>query len=198
MRGAAVPQICPRCGGGPVAAIHWDPFYLSVNDRADVTNGRAILARSGMSRLVYAARRDLPSWGCIGCVPSWDEMHRLAWQDFDWQEAKAAAVMAQDFEEAARLLDLQKGLLPQQAILAEPLLRCLIPNPRTGTIDPQWRTRTAVLLARQMHESRDFSAMPILADALQDAGCDNADILDHCRGPGPHVRGCWVVNLVLA
>ena len=39
--------------------------------------------------------------------------------------------------------------------------------------------------------------MPILADALQDADCNNADILDHCRGPGPHVRGCWVVDLVL-
>ncbi len=36
-----------------------------------------------------------------------------------------------------------------------------------------------------------------LADALQDAGCENADILTHCRGPGPHVRGCWVVDLVL-
>ena len=35
------------------------------------------------------------------------------------------------------------------------------------------------------------------ADALQDAGCDNDDILDHCRGDGPHVRGCWVVDLVL-
>ena len=54
-----------------------------------------------------------------------------------------------------------------------------------------------VSLARQMYDFRDFSAMPRLADALQDAGCDNADILDHCRGPGPHVRGCWVVDLVL-
>ncbi|HVL11991.1 MAG TPA: hypothetical protein VM529_05470 [Gemmata sp.] len=49
-----------------------------------------------------------------------------------------------------------------------------------------------------MYGSRDFSPMPILADALQDAGCDSADILDHCRGPKQvHVRGCWVVDLVL-
>ncbi|MDY3557511.1 hypothetical protein R5W23_000037 [Gemmata sp. JC673] len=68
---------------------------------------------------------------------------------------------------------------------------------RSSPLLPEWRTRTAVLLARQMYESRDFSAMPIFADALQDAGCDNADILNHCRGPGPHVRGCWVVDLVL-
>ena len=59
-------------------------------------------------------------------------------------------------------------------------------------------TDTAVAIARGMYESRDFSTMPILADALQDAGCDSADVLDHCRDPnGVHVRGCWVVDLVL-
>ena len=71
------------------------------------------------------------------------------------------------------------------------------PSPRSVAFSSAWRTDTALLLARQMYESRDFSLMPILADALQDAGCDNADILNHCRGPGPHVRGCWVVDLVL-
>jgi hypothetical protein len=48
-----------------------------------------------------------------------------------------------------------------------------------------------------MYETREFAAMPILADALQDAGCENADILTHCRGDGSHVRGCWVVDLLL-
>jgi hypothetical protein len=77
-------------------------------------------------------------------------------------------------------------------------LRCIQGNPfRPVTFSPQWRTDTAVTLARQMYDSRDFSAMPILADALQDAGCVSDAILDHCRGPGPHVRGCWVVDLVL-
>jgi hypothetical protein len=78
------------------------------------------------------------------------------------------------------------------------LLRDIFGNPfRPVAFDPEWRTDTAVTLAHQMYESRDFGAMPILADALQDAGCEEADILDHCRGPGPHVRGCWVVDLVL-
>jgi hypothetical protein len=49
-----------------------------------------------------------------------------------------------------------------------------------------------------MYASRDFSAMPILADALQDAGCDSDDVLNHCRGEDSHVRGCWVVDLVLS
>jgi len=68
---------------------------------------------------------------------------------------------------------------------------------RAVPFDANWKTSTAVALAKQMYDSRDFSAMPILADALQDAGCENGDVLDHCRGPGPHVRGCWVVDLVL-
>jgi hypothetical protein len=78
------------------------------------------------------------------------------------------------------------------------LARDIIGNPfRPVAFDPEWRTSTAVLLARRMYDARDFAPMPVLADALQDAGCEHADILAHCRGPGPHVRGCWVVDLVL-
>ena len=79
------------------------------------------------------------------------------------------------------------------------LLRDIIGNPfRSTRGSPKWRTETAVLLAAQMYESRDFSAMPILADALQDAGCDSDDIFSHCRDANQvHVRGCWVVDLVL-
>lgn len=70
------------------------------------------------------------------------------------------------------------------------------PPGRAG-IAVEWRTTTVVSLAKGMYESGDFSSMPILADALQDAGCDNEDVLSHCRCPGPHVRGCWVVDLIL-
>ncbi|HEY1189515.1 MAG TPA: hypothetical protein VGE74_17855 [Gemmata sp.] len=78
------------------------------------------------------------------------------------------------------------------------LVHELFGNPfRPVTFASEWRTDTATALAREMYESRDFSAMPILADALQDAECDSADVLDHCRGEGSHVRGCWVVDLLL-
>jgi len=68
---------------------------------------------------------------------------------------------------------------------------------RPVAFDVEWRTTTVLALARHMYESREFSAMPVMADALQDAGCEDENILSHCRGPGPHVRGCWVVDLVL-
>lgn len=77
-------------------------------------------------------------------------------------------------------------------------LRDIFGNPfQPVSFAPDWRTDTAALLARQMYDAYDFSAMPILADALQDAGCDNEDALSHCRSSEPHVRGCWVVDAVL-
>jgi anti-sigma regulatory factor (Ser/Thr protein kinase) len=90
------------------------------------------------------------------------------------------------------------GRQPAERGIQAALLRDIFGNPfRPVTFEPAWRTTTAVQLAQSMYHSRDFAAMSILADALQDAGCDNAAILDHCRGEGPHVRGCWVVDLVL-
>jgi hypothetical protein len=79
------------------------------------------------------------------------------------------------------------------------IIRDIFGNPfRPITFDPSWLSTNVVSLARQMYDSRDFSAMPILADALQDAGCDNADVLNHCQQPGEHVRGCWLVDALLA
>jgi hypothetical protein len=78
------------------------------------------------------------------------------------------------------------------------LLHDIIGNPFcSAAVDPRWHTSSVLGLARAMYDSRDFVAMPILADALEEAGCDNADVLTHCRGSGPHVRGCWVVDLIL-
>jgi hypothetical protein len=78
------------------------------------------------------------------------------------------------------------------------ILRDIFGNPfRPVSFNPEWRTPTVLNLANQMYKSRDFSAMPILADALEDACCDNEEILGHCRGEGPHVRGCWVVDKIL-
>jgi hypothetical protein len=79
------------------------------------------------------------------------------------------------------------------------LLRCIFGNPfRPVAFDPAWRTESAVALARTAYDTRNFTLLPILADALEEAGCDHADLLTHCRDPqATHARGCWVVDLVL-
>jgi predicted component of type VI protein secretion system len=60
-----------------------------------------------------------------------------------------------------------------------------------------WQGGLVVSMARQVDESGDYRDLPVLADALDEAGCTDPDLLDHLREPGPHVRGCWVVDLVL-
>jgi hypothetical protein len=60
-----------------------------------------------------------------------------------------------------------------------------------------WRDSTIRKLAKSIYDDRAFDRLPLLADALEEAGCTDADILAHCRGDGPHVRGCWVVDLIL-
>ncbi|QEL18634.1 hypothetical protein [Limnoglobus roseus] len=78
------------------------------------------------------------------------------------------------------------------------ILRDIFGNPfRPVTFSPSWLTTTAVGLAEAIYADRAFDRLPILADALQDAGCEDEAILAHCRGDGPHVRGCWVVDGVL-
>jgi hypothetical protein len=93
----------------------------------------------------------------------------------------------------------QLALSSQWALLAE-LCREVVGNPfRPVMIDPmwlQWNDRAIPGLARGIYERGHFEGLPILGDALEDAGCTDRSLLDHCRGPGPHVRGCWLLDLL--
>jgi hypothetical protein len=80
-------------------------------------------------------------------------------------------------------------------------IREIFGNPfRPVAVNPAWlawNDGTVRRIAQSIYDKRAFDRMPILADALEEAGCDNEDILNHCRGEEPHVRGCWVVDVVL-
>ena len=86
----------------------------------------------------------------------------------------------------------------EQGVQAD-MVRELFGNPfHPITFAPAWRTSDVLLLARGIYEERAFDRTPILADALQDAGCDSDDILNHLRDPhATHVRGCWALDMVL-
>ena len=81
------------------------------------------------------------------------------------------------------------------------LVRDIFGNPfRPTTVPPTllaWNDGTVPKIAQGIYEERAFDRLPILHDALLDAGCDDEDILAHCRSDGPHVRGCWVIDLIL-
>ena len=85
------------------------------------------------------------------------------------------------------------------------LIRDIFGNPfRPASLNPAWQTPTVVALGQAAYDSRtlpgstlDGARLAVLADALEEAGCDNANVLNHLRSPGPHVRGCFALDLVL-
>ena len=85
-----------------------------------------------------------------------------------------------------------------RAIQAD-LIRDIFGNPfRSITLKLAWRSLDVISVAKGINASQDFSGMPVLADALQEAGCDSDDILNHLRDTNAtHVRGCWALDLVL-
>jgi hypothetical protein len=78
------------------------------------------------------------------------------------------------------------------------LIREIFGNPfRPVAFHPGWRTSTVVTVAQAVYDECRFQDLPVLADALEEAGCTNQDILNHCRGGGEHCRGCWALDLIL-
>ena len=101
------------------------------------------------------------------------------------------------FARSSQAWGVESGDYPS-ALLLPPLLRDIFGNPfRPAVFDSRWRTADTLGLARGIYAHRAFDRLPLLADALMDAGCDDDQIISHCRTGGPHVRGCWVVDLVL-
>jgi hypothetical protein len=128
---------------------------------------------------------ELRLWG----LPSsdWRLSHALGNEDIVGQAVSKLVFFADGAESPHLVHGKMIGLL--QEVFGNPF--------RPVTPDSSWLTSTVVKLAQGVYDERAFERMPILADALEDAGCDNKDVLEHCRGPGPHVRGCWVVDLLL-
>jgi hypothetical protein len=78
------------------------------------------------------------------------------------------------------------------------LLRDIFHGPRRAVyFQSRWRTDTVLRVAQGIYADRAFDRLPVVGDALEDAGCADEQILEHCRRPGEHVRGCWVVDLLL-
>lgn len=86
---------------------------------------------------------------------------------------------------------------PRRSTLCH-VLRDVFGNPFRPTPFPRsWQAGPVLAVAESIYAERAFAEMPVLADALEEAGCDDPRILEHCRQPGLHARGCWVVDLVL-
>jgi hypothetical protein len=164
--------------------------------RSEVQNEeRRVLRASGeeRARLIITTLRL-----CEGVV--WaadDEAWRAAVQASNWS-ADTAAVLASG---TAHDVSTWAQALPVERRAHCDLLRDVFCNPfKLPAVQPawlKWNHGTIPGIARGIYDDQAFERLGVLADALEDAGCSDAVILDHCRKPGEHVRGCWLVDLIL-
>lgn len=114
-----------------------------------------------------------------------------------------AALQDRVLNTGRKLNNLEEGLAGKIGVNQEKRVQCDLLRDIFGNIFrpvtflPSWRTSTVLALATGIYQDRAFDRMPILADALQDAGCDNEDIRNHCRSETVHTRGCFVIDLCL-
>jgi hypothetical protein len=126
---------------------------------------------------------------------------------FAGQEAWQAAAKALAWQAAAKVPPRQfvrptwdaaerAARAAQCDLLRDVFFSCLHPV-RFRQAWREWHGGAAVRIARDIYDRRRFEELPVLADALEEAGCDEQAVLEHCRGGGPHVRGCWAIDLAL-
>jgi hypothetical protein len=132
---------------------------------------------------------------------AWDAANE-AFNEFDNREGREeAALAARSVCESKDIIDWISPLTWKEAEASAALIREMFGNPFSPAAGIMaflsWNDGTVPKLAQTIYDGRAFDRLPLLADALEDAGCDDADILSHCRTPGEHVRGCWVVDLLL-
>jgi hypothetical protein len=120
----------------------------------------------------------------------------------DARSARVTGTVRKTLLRSARMAANDVCRLPRSGPIPAALLRCIFGNPfRSQPPLPAsvlaWNGDTVRRIAEGIYEERAFDRLPILADALLDAGCDDEELLAHCRSAGPHVRGCWAVDLIL-
>ncbi|HEX8911708.1 MAG TPA: hypothetical protein VF796_05070 [Humisphaera sp.] len=169
----------------------------AVSITADALNAVECYADTGKTKAALKRVRQGVKEARHG-IPNGDKSRHIEWVALWLAEVAASEnVSAGVGDELVRLASL--GLVGRDVQSSlEPLTRCVFANPfRPTAPDADWLTPAVVSLAQSTYDERRFDRMPELADALEKAGCDNAEVLSHCRNSGPHVRGCWVVDLVL-
>jgi hypothetical protein len=167
------------------------------NDFGEETSRQAVLVSERFVEGLATADELRDAYESTAFVNIWGE----DWIGSGAGGAAAAAAAAASLPVRAAAVSRSIGAAPKDLAWQRALLDELFGNPfRVPRIEPawlRWNAGTVPKLAEAIYEERVFDRLPVLADALEDAGCADADILGHCRSGGEHVRGCWVVDLVL-
>ncbi len=178
---------------------HWELL-------ADVRSRRAVEVGELYADGLASEVERFDAWDEASEVPGKDALARAAVcvVEADNEHAEGDRALVDIVHEVVRELAIRIAL-PQAEYQARcaALLRCIF-GARPFSTPPRvpdgirlWGDRTVPRLARAIYEEHSFADLPVLADALEDAGCTDGPILDHLRRPGPHARGCFALDACL-
>jgi hypothetical protein len=169
----------------------------AAGDRAEYDDAVAAFDTVRRQRFPKPEAPDDGAWNALYC-----SVHRRWGEEFDDDFAERRWDIADTVS-----LDATRSAGEREQRAQRDGLHDIFGNPfGPATLVPSWLTSTVLGLARQIDASGDYTPLPILADALQEvpsakregfADCDDEDILNHCRSANVHVRGCWVIDLLL-
>ncbi len=173
---------------------------------AAATEDQLAEAEAGARAVMLKMRkynRSRSRYECLGtAVPVWASGSGVrGWGVGDTSEGDPAGGPAADaaiWEDAAEAMSREGGEWHGELRWLCGTVRCVFGNPfQPVTFGRNWRKKSVTEVAQAIYDERAFDRMPALADALEAVGCEDAEVLAHCRSGGPHVRGCWVVDGVL-
>jgi hypothetical protein len=169
----------------------WEDSFKSIDVAERFADGEATAAELHVAKELAVLAGDDASWR------SMEEAVRAWAAAAPTQKNGISAAQCALFE-IQRVFTENETAREEERVSHIHLLRDIFGNPfRPVALDPALRTLTVTTLAQAIYTDRRFEAMPILADALEVAGCTDDEILAHCRGDGPHVLGCWLLDLIL-
>jgi hypothetical protein len=193
----ALARLCPAVGARSISVD-----AIAVAER--YADGFASERERREAELLAAmiARQDSSTMDCQVSMP-WEELAHVA-------QLTVAADVSEYTKPLSRLWAAACGAISREVLSGKPrkeamgpvcdILRDIVGNPfQPARVEEAWflwNDWTTVKIAQAIYDDRAFEQMPLLADALEDAGCDDAQILSHCRGPSPHARGCFVLDLL--
>lgn len=196
---------CGRCRGMWAELVdERSRTAVEVAERfADGLAGRSALREARLAAYDPASRPTPSSAELLAYWSTWLDVLMLArhehggWDEYLDELAKEAQRPTASSEVAAQLAQCRDSVGQERAAQAT-LLHDLLGNPfRPVKIDRRWLAEDVLVSAHTIYEERAFNRVGALADALAAAGCTNQDFLSHLRGPGPHMRGCWALDLIL-
>ncbi|MGF1577852.1 MAG: hypothetical protein ACFCD0_00655 [Gemmataceae bacterium] len=178
--------------------VHTSPDDISVNedDFEDEPISMRLASSSMATSAVSLVLSSVYDFGFGKVVDGHSRIWHTAW-DVAFTAARATGAAALRGHEEPWAADLYEAAKPERMAQCELIRDIFSFRFLNVSFESPWRAENVIRVATFIYENNHFDELAILADALEEAGCEEADILQHCRTRQEHAKGCWVLDLIL-